>query len=88
MLKVTFTSEDHDHITLVGCGDDFVVANGATRLNRSDSTRFGRGDEAVGERKESVRGDDGTIEIKASFTRFPDCDLRTIDTRHLPRADT
>ena len=88
MPKMSDLCKCHCHTTIIGRRNYILIPHAPTRLNRSDSTRFGRGDEAVGERKESVRGDDGTIEIKASLTRFPDCDLRTIDTRHLPRADT
>ena len=44
VLKVTFTSEDHDHVTLVSSSNHFVVADGAAWLNRCDGTGFGCGD--------------------------------------------
>ena len=64
VLKVALASEDHDHVTLVGSSNHFVVADGAAWLNRCDGTGFGCGDESVGEREKCIRGDNGTFEVK------------------------
>jgi hypothetical protein len=54
MPKMAHTGEDHGHITLIGSGDNFGVANRPARLNGTSSAGVGRGDEAIGEGKESI----------------------------------
>src|SRR5678816_999063 len=61
MSELTLAGEDHRHAALVGGGDHFGVANGTTRLDDRAHARLGRLIDAVAERKECVRSEDGTV---------------------------
>src|SRR5438552_2170583 len=81
-------SEDHRHLAIVSGGDHFLVTNGAARLNRACCAGFGGGDQSVGEREKSVARDRTAFERKAGLDCFPNCNPRSIDTRHLTGANS
>ena len=78
------TGKDHGHSEAVSGGDDVVVADGASRLNDGDGAGFGGFLDAIGEREESVGGDDAAGERRL---RFHDGDFYGIDAAHLAGAD-
>ena len=54
--EVAHPSEYHREARLVGSLDDIFVADRAARLDHCGRTRFGRGEQTVGEREERVGG--------------------------------
>src|SRR5690606_331211 len=59
MAEMAVPGEYHGKAALVGCRDDFVVANAATRLNDTGGAGVGHDVQTVAKRKERVRGDRG-----------------------------
>src|SRR5580765_1687161 len=55
--KVPHAGEDHCHLALVSGGNHFFVTNRAAWLNSAGCASFGRSEQPVRERKESVARD-------------------------------
>ena len=87
MAEVAEAGKDHRHIALVGGGDDFGVAHGAARLNGAGRARVGRGDQSIGKWEKCVARDGAAVKREARLVRFPNCDARSINARHLAGAD-
>jgi len=86
---------DHGEVFLIGGGDHFFIAHGAAGLNERGGTRLGGRQEAVGERKKCVRGNDRAFGEGGSVAcglccilRLACRDARTVDPAHLSSADT
>src|SRR5688572_21664359 len=59
VAKVAHAGEEHGEAGLVGGGDHFLVADRAAGLDHGRGAGLDRGEEAVGEGEEGVRGDRG-----------------------------
>src|SRR5262249_25486173 len=59
--EVPRTGDDHRDAVLVGCGDDFVVAHRAARLDHRDGASNRTGIEPVAEGEERVRCHHGAL---------------------------
>ena len=58
MPEVAVTGEAHGHAAFIGGGDDIGIALAASWLDGGGGAGVGGGQQAVGERKEGVTGDD------------------------------
>lgn len=58
MPEVAMTGEAHGHAAFIGGGDDIGIALAASWLDGGGGAGVGGGQQAVGERKEGVTGDD------------------------------
>lgn len=61
VAKVADAGKNHRQIKTIGRLDDLLVADRAPRLNDGRGTSFGDFLDAIGERKESVRGGDSSL---------------------------
>ena len=87
VLEVASACEGHRHASLVGGGDDFLVALGAARLYRRGRACLGGGDEAVGEREEGIAAYDAAVEVESGLACLPNGDATGVDSAHLADAD-
>jgi len=87
MPKMTDAGKDHRHIALIGGGDYFFIAHRTARLNCTAGTGISRCKKPIRKWEKCITGEGAVLEGKARFLRFPDCDPRRIDARHLPGAD-
>src|SRR5262249_52546169 len=88
MSKMAYASEDHGHLAVVSGSTHFFVTHRAAGLNRAGYAGFGRRDQPIREREKRVARDRAAFERKASLVRFPNCNPRRIDTRHLAGANS
>src|SRR6476646_2521930 len=88
MPEMPYAGENHCHLLLVSGGNHFFVTNRAAWLNSAGCASFGRGEEPVRERKESVARDRAALERKAAFVRFPNRNARSVNARHLASANS
>lgn len=58
MPEVAVTGEAHGHAAFIGGGDDIGITLAASWLDGGGGTGVGGGQQAVGERKKGVTGDD------------------------------
>src|SRR6516162_7233855 len=71
MPKMAHRSENHGHSALVPGGDNLLVPDRAPWLNGGRSTRFGRRDQTVRNREESIAAYRTPLQGKSGFRRFP-----------------
>ena len=71
MPEMAHSGEHHCETALVGGADHFFVAKRAARLDNRGDTGIGGGDEPVGERKESIGGDDSALSAARGLPHRP-----------------
>src|ERR1035437_2848941 len=84
MPEVPHSGEDHGHAQLIGGGDDFFVAHGASGLDNGGGASGGYGFEAVGEGEEGVGGGDAALERQHGLHG---AEAGGVHAAHLARAD-
>src|SRR6476620_3470794 len=87
MSKMPYAGEYHCHLSLVSGGNHFFITNRAARLNSAGCASFGRGDQPVRERKESVARNGAALERKPAFVCFPNRNPRSVNAGHLAGAN-
>src|SRR6267142_5926632 len=85
MLEVANAGEYHREIVLIGCGNDFGIANRSAGLNDSGDAMFCSFIDAISKRKESVRCEHRALDWEWCAHSAK---LHGIDARHLASADT
>ena len=62
VTEMADAGEHHGNAMLIGCGNDFFIANAATRLDNAGGTGFSQHIHAIAEREERIGGDGRTLQ--------------------------
>src|SRR6478609_8368879 len=88
MPKMTDAGKDHRHLAFIGGSDYFFIAHRTARLNRAAGTGIGRGKKPIRKWEKRVTSQRAALKREPRFLRFPDCNPRRIDARHLSGANS